>query len=95
MNKSVIEIEAELKRLQEELKIAKGSLKTVYAIGRQLNNVVAGHGDYYSEQQIRPLGMYGCDGFPPIFASRELAETYLSNMKYPQDYMVIELGFIE
>lgn len=92
---NIIETVAKIKDLNKTLKALEASSKKVYAIGREDNRVVAGHGDSYRETQIRPLGMYGNEGFAPLFTSEEKALEYIKNMEYPHGHVPVELILIE
>jgi hypothetical protein len=61
----------------------------IFALANKVSQCY-GHGDYGEELMIRNQGFYGIDGFPPTFATRELAEEFLS-IRVHDNLQIVEI----
>ena len=66
----------------------------IYTIGTATHQNY-GHGDSGTELRICPQGMYGSDGFPPAFTTKEAAQQYLDALQWSSDKRVVELELRE
>jgi hypothetical protein len=63
----------------------------LYTVAKK-KNVCFGHGGYYDEKQIVPMGSYGEGEFPPLFKTTEEAEQFIQTMNYKTDKIVVSLN---